>query len=93
MTRLRNLAVAALLTAGVSGTAAAAPASLGNVTPPAATEGEAATPVYHWRRHCWPMHRWVPTPWGWRYRYVGHRCANPYRYHYGYPYYRYRYWY
>jgi hypothetical protein len=93
MTRLRSLAIAALVAAGAAGTAAAAPANLGNTTPPVATEGEAATPVYHWHRRCWPVHRWVWTHWGWRYRYVGHRCARPHHYYYGYPHYRRYHWY
>jgi hypothetical protein len=93
MTRLRTLAVAAALAAGLAapGAAEAAAPNAGNVTPPAATEGEAATPVYHGRRRCWPVHRWVWTHWGWRYRYVGHRCARPHRYHYHPRYHRYRY--
>jgi hypothetical protein len=34
----------------------------------------------------------VWTHWGWRYRYVGHRCAPRHRYYNGYPRYRYRPW-
>ena len=90
MTSLRNLAIAAIVAVGAAGAAEAAPANLGNVTPPLASEGEAVTPVYHRHRRCWPVHRWVWTHWGWRYRYVGHRCAP--RYGYYYPYYRYRHW-
>lgn len=90
MTNLRSIAVAVLLAAGAAGTAAAAPANLGPVAPPVTAESESAiTPVYHRHRRCWPVHRWVWTHWGWRYRYVGHRCAPRYRY-YHYPYYRYR---
>ena len=92
MTWLRNLALAAALAIGASGTAAAAPANLGAVTPPVAAEGVAATEVRHWHRRCWPVHRWVWTHWGWRYRYVGHRCAPRYRYYYRYPHHRYRHW-
>ena len=91
MTVLRCVAAALLLAAGTAGTAAAAPVNLGNVAPPVAADGEAATPVHHWRRRCWPVHRRVWTHWGWRYRYVGHRCAPRYRYHYRHPHYRYRY--
>ncbi len=91
MTRLRNLAVAAFFAAGTGGAAAAAPANLGIVAPPGASEGEAATSAYHRHRQCWPVRRWVWTHWGWRYRYIGHRCAHPYRYHQYHP--HYRHWY
>jgi hypothetical protein len=91
MTGLRIVAVAAFAAFGGVGVAQAAPTNLGNVTPPAASETEAVSPVYHGHRRCWPVRRWVWTHWGWRYRYVGTRCAPPYRYHYHYP--RYRYWY
>ena len=91
MTRLRIVAVAAFAAIAGMGAAEAAPANLGNVTPPVAAENEAATPVYHRHRQCWPVRRWVWTHWGWRYRYVGHRCAP--RYNYNYPHYRYRSWY
>ena len=93
MTRSRNLAVAAVVAAGLAtaGAAQAAPANLGNVMPPIVSESEAATPAYHWRQRCWPVYRWVWTHWGWRYRYVGHRCAPryPYRYYHFYHYYPY----
>ena len=76
MTNLRNLLVATAVLAATSlaGAAQAAPAGIGNATPPAIEQGTEATPVYHWRR-CWPVYRWVWTHWGWRYRYVGTRCA------------------
>ncbi|HEY7609770.1 MAG TPA: hypothetical protein VIF14_11110 [Alphaproteobacteria bacterium] len=90
MTRLRILVVAAALAAGPAGAAGAAPAGVGNIAPPVASEGEAATPVHHWHRHCWPVRRWVWTHWGWRYRTVGHRCAPPYRYRYDPYHYRHR---
>ena len=82
MTRSRYLAVAAVLAAGLAtaGAAEAAPAHLGNVTPPT-VESESAPPVYHWRRRCWPIYRWVWTHWGYRYRYVGTRCAPRYRHY------------
>ena len=78
MTTLRNLLVAAAIAAaaGLAGLAQAAPANIG-ATPPAALPGEtgeAATPVHHWHRHCWPVYRWVWTHWGWQYRYVGTHC-------------------
>jgi hypothetical protein len=90
MTSLRILVVVAALAAGTAGAAGAAPANVGKIAPPAIGEGEAATPV-HWHRHCWPVRRWVWTHWGWRYRYVGHRCAPryPYRYYHSYNYYPY----
>jgi hypothetical protein len=80
MTRPCYLAVAAVVAAGLAtaGAAAAAPAHLANVAPPT-VESESAAPVYHWRQRCWPEYRWVWTHWGWRYRYVGTRCAP--RYH------------
>jgi hypothetical protein len=76
MMKLRNLFAAAALAAGtaLAGSAQAAPAGIGNTTPPAIESGSAATPVYHWHRRCWPVYRWVWTHWGWRYRYVGTRC-------------------
>lgn len=93
MTNLRSIAVAAILAAGATGTAGAAPANLGRAAPPLAAESEGAvTPVYHSHRRCWPVRRWVWTHRGWRYRYVGHRCAPRNRHDYGYPNYRYRYW-
>ena len=94
MTRLRSAAAAMIVAAAVAGaanTAEAAPANLGLAPPPAAGESDVA-PVRHWQRRCWPVHRWVWTHWGWRYRYVGHRCAPRHRYYYGYPRYRYRPW-
>jgi hypothetical protein len=83
MTPLRSLAIAATLAAGAlaAGPAAAAPASAGKITPPAAHGGLAAEPVYHWRRHCWPVYRWVWTHRGWRHRYVGMRCRPRYRHY------------
>lgn len=94
MTRFGSIA-AALIVAGAAAaanTAAAAPANLGHAAPPSAAEGE-ATQVHYRHRRCWPVHRWVWTHWGWRYRYVGHRCAPRYRHYHGYPHYRYRPWY
>jgi len=93
MTKLRSIAVAAVLAAGMAGTAEAAPANLGPFAPQVAAESEsAATPAYHRHRRCWPVRRWVWTHWGWRYRYVGRRCAPRYRHYRYYPRYRYRYW-
>lgn len=90
MNHLRKFAAAAALATvaalGAGGAAKALPAGATNIAPPAGAESsEAATPVYHRQRRCWPVHRWVWTHWGWRYRYVGTRCAPAY--HYG-PYYR-----
>ena len=92
MTHLRSIAVAMFLAAGMAGTAEAAPANLGPAAPPVTAERDGAvTPVYHWRRRCWPVRRWVWTHWGWRYRYVGTRCAPRYRHYRYYPRYHYRY--
>lgn len=94
MMGLRLLAGAALVAAGAgtASVAAAAPGNPGIVAPPASAES-AVTPVHHWHPRCWPVHRWVWTHWGWRYRYVGHRCAPAYRRHYGHPHYPHRPWY
>ena len=90
MNMLRNLAVASAVAValglGATGTATAAPAGIANIMPPAAAPSEAANLVRHghWQRRCWPVYRWVWTHWGWRYRYVGTRCAprrhGPYGY-------------
>jgi len=70
--------VAAIASLGAAGAAQALPAGAANIAPPTAAESDpSATPVYHWHRRCWPIHRWVWTHWGWRYRYVGTRCAHP----------------
>lgn len=84
MTKLRKFIAATAIAAGLglAGAAQAAPGGIGNVAPPAATPGEGAVPAYHWRRHCWPVYRWVWTHWGWRYRYVGTRCRPHWRHYY-----------
>jgi hypothetical protein len=85
MSKLGRLALASLFAAaggmGAAGPAKASPASAVNVTPPAIEAGEAATPVYHRHRACWPKYRWVWTYWGWRYAYVGMRCRPRHRWH------------
>lgn len=80
MNTIRHIAAAAIVAAaslGAAGAAQALPAVATNVAPPGVDSESATTPVYHWHRRCWPVHRWVWTHWGWRYRYVGTRCARP----------------